>query len=429
MIIIIPVAIVIFGVLAYKKWSPILLAPFMALLTCFVCNLPAVDTMLNTYMPSVADFVSANFFIFFLGALFGGVMEVTGAAQSIAVSMSKLTRGRFVLPLIMTITGILAYGGVAGFVVYFSVYPIALHLCKEANISRALIPGTIYAGCWSWAMSMPGAPSVPNVMPMKYMGTDSMADAVPGFLFAGLLLYAMVFVYLEWQTHVYAMRGETFTMDEHVAETMANAKRNNLPNPILSLIPLVMILVLFNVVGLAIETSLLIGVLSGFVLLFKFCDSPSKWLETFNKSASNSAVIILNTAMVIGFAGVIKVTTSFENLVAWLGTLSMPPLVYVAVTVALCAAAAASASGGIGVALTTFQDTYLSMGIAPEVIHRLATVTCGTLDSLPHTGGVCSLLSICHQTHKEAFLHMFVTCTIMPMIASAGIIIWHTVLG
>ena len=69
------------------------------------------------------------------------------------------------------------------------------------------------------------------------------------------------------------------------------------------------------------------------------------------------------------------------------------------------------------------------MGVAPEVIHRLATVTCGTLDSLPHTGGVCSLLSICHQTHKEAFLHMFVTCTLMPMIASAGIIIWHMILG
>lgn len=218
-------------------------------------------------------------------------------------------------------------------------------------------------------------------------------------------------------------------MDEHVEETMANAKRDHLPNPFLSLIPLAAILILFNVVGLAIEFSLLIGVLIGFVLLFRFCSSPGKWLETFNKSASNSAVIILNTAMVIGFAGVIKATVSFENLVIWLATLSMPPLVYIAVTVALCAAAAASASGGIGVALTTFQDTYLSMGVAPEVIHRLATVTCGTLDSLPHTGGVCSLLSICHQTHKEAFLHMFVTCTLMPMIASAGIIIWHMILG
>lgn len=144
-------------------------------------------------------------------------------------------------------------------------------------------------------MSMPGAPSVPNVLPMKSLGTDSMADAVPGFLFAGLLLYAMVFVYLEWQTRVYAKRGESFTMDEHVEATMANAKRDNLPNPFLSLIPLAVILILFNAVGLVIEFSLLIGVLSGFVLLFQFCDSPSKWLETFNKSASNSAVIILRS--------------------------------------------------------------------------------------------------------------------------------------
>ena len=38
MIAIIPAAIVIFSILAYKKWSPIILAPFMALLTCFVCS-------------------------------------------------------------------------------------------------------------------------------------------------------------------------------------------------------------------------------------------------------------------------------------------------------------------------------------------------------------------------------------------------------
>ena len=429
MIIIIPIVIILFSILAYRKWSPILLAPVMALLTCFICGLPALDTMLNTYMPSVANFVSSNFFVFFLGAVFGGVMELTGAAQSIALWMSRLTKGKFVLPLVMTITGILAYGGVSGFVVYFSVYPIALHLCKEANISRALIPGTICAGCWTWAMSMPGAPSVANVLPMKSLNTSSMADAVPGFIFGGLVLYVLVFAYLEWQTHVYSRKGEGFVMDKHVTEAMETAKRENLPHPVISILPLVVILIMFNILKQAIEFSLLVGVLVGFAILFRYGGSAQEWLHTFNESASNAAIIILNTAMVIGFAGVIKETSSFGNLVSWLGGLSMPPLVYVALTVALCAAAAASASGGIGVALTTFQETYLSMGVAPEVIHRLATITCGTLDSLPHTGGICSLLQICHQTHKEAYIHMFITCTVLPFVASAGLIIWHMLLG
>lgn len=429
MIIIIPIVIVLFSILAYKKWNPVLLAPVIAVLTCFISGLPVLDTMLNVYMPSVASFISTNFFIFFLGALFGGVMELSGGAQSIAIFMSKITKDKFVLPLIMTITGILAYGGVSGFVVYFAVYPIALFLCKEANISRALIPGAISAGCWTWAMSMPGAPSIPNILPTKYLNTSPLADAVPGFLFAGLLLYIMVFVYLEWQTRVYKKKGMGFILDEHVEETMKKSKSDNLPKPFLSFIPLILILVLFNIVGLDIEVALLIGVLAGFVIFFKKAKSPSDWLDTFNECSKNSVLIISNTAMVIGFAGVIKETSAFDNLIIALGNLSMSPLVYVAVTVSLSAAAAASASGGIGVALTTFGDTYISMGVAPEVIHRISTVACGTLDTLPHTGGQISLLNICHQTHKESYRHMFVTCTLLPMVSVACIIIWHMILG
>lgn len=426
-IILIPVAIVLFSVLAYRKWSPILLGPFMALLVAVAFRLPVLDTMLGPYMEATSSFVANNFFVFFLGAIFGGVMEITGAAQSIALSMSKVTKGRAVLPLIMTITGILAYGGVSGFVVYFAMYPIALHLCRESNISRALIPGTICAGCWTWAMSMPGAPSIPNILAMKELGTSSTADAVGGFVCGGLLMYVLVFAYLEWQTRVYRQKGLFFVVDDHVEAAMKNSQDRQLPNPVMSVLPLLVILFLFNVLHIAIEFSLLAGVMFAVIILFRYGGSLHEWLGVFNKGANNSALVILNTAMVIGFASVIKQTSAFTNLVSWLGSLSMSPLVYVFITVGLCAAAAASASGGIGVALTTFKGTYLSLGVAPEIIHRLSVITCGTLDSLPHTGGIISLLNICQQNHKDAYKHMCVTCCIIPMIAAAALILWHSV--
>lgn len=428
-ILIIPLMIIIFSFLAYRKWSPILLAPFVTLLTCILAGLPLLDTMLNVYLPGVAGFISNNFFVFFLGSLFGGVMELSGAAKSIATFMSKITRGKFSIPLLMTITGVLAYGGVSGFVVYFTVYPIALFLCKESNISRALIPGAISAGCWTWAMSMPGSPSIPNVLPIKYLNTSPLSDPVPGFLFAGLLLYIMVFVYLEWQVRRYKRKGLVFVEDEHVKEVMDKIQNNNLPNVFLSFIPLILILILFNIIKLEIETSLFFGVITGFLMFIKYGKSGENWLNTFNESSKNSAMIIVNTSVVIGFASVIKETDAFNNLISYLGTLNMNPLIYIAVTVSLSAAAAASASGGIGVALTTFGETYASMGVPSEIVHRISTVACGTLDSLPHTGGQISLLNICHQTHKEAYIHMFITCTVLPMISVLGIIIWHMIFG
>ncbi len=357
-------------------------------------------------------------------------MEISGAAQSIAISLSKVTKGKFIVPLIMTIAGVLAYGGVIGFVVYFAVYPIALYLCKENNISRALIPGAISAGCWTWAMSSPGAPSIPNILPTKYLGTSPMADALPGFIFAGILLYIMCFAYLETQTHKYEKNGLGFVEDDHTIRVMeeANFDETQLPNSILSFIPLAVILVMFNALNIAIEVSLLSGILVGLAIFFKRV-APKKWLEKFNDSAKNSAITILNTSMVIGFAGVIKETASFTSLIVALEGISLPPFAYVGVTGALSAAAAASASGGIGVALTTFGETYLRMGISPEVIHRITTIASGTLDSLPHTGGQITLLNICHQTHNQAYKHMFVTCTLLPIVSVVGLIIWHTILG
>ena len=252
-VMLIPVFICLFSFLAYKKWSPILLGPAMALLLVIVCQMPVLDAMLGPYLESSASFVKSNFFVFFLGAIFGGIMEVTNAAKSIAVWMSGWTKGKFVLPLIMTITGILAFGGVSGFVVYFAMYPIALHLCKEANISRALIPGAIAAGCWTWAMTAPGSPAVPNVLAMKALGTSSTADFAGGFLFAGVIQYIMVFAYLEWQKNVYAKKGLGFVTDAYVEEEMKKGQDKALPNPVLALVPLLVIIVLFNVLHLAVE--------------------------------------------------------------------------------------------------------------------------------------------------------------------------------
>lgn len=425
-IMIIPIFICLFSFLAYKKWSPILLGSTMALLLVVCCRLPILSTMLGPYLESSSAFVKSNFFVFFLGAVFGGVMEVTNAAKSIAVWMSGLTRGKFILPLIMTITGILAFGGVSGFVVYFAMYPIALHLCKESNISRSLIPGAIAAGCWTWAMTAPGSPAVPNIIAMKALGTSSTADLAAGILIAGVVQYILVFVYLEYQKRAYEKKGIGFVSDAVVEEEMTRGQDKSLPNPVLAFIPLVVIIVLFNVVHLAIEASLLAGVLLGIALLWKYGGNAGDWLQVCNKGANNSATVILNTAMVVGFAGVMKQTEAFSALVSALGSVSMNPMVYVAITSGLCAAAAASASGGMGVALEAFKDTYLSFGLAPEVIHRIAVIAGGTFDSLPHTGGQITLLNICHQTHKEAYFHMFMTECVIPLITVALLILWHS---
>ena len=87
-------------------------------------------------MPAAADYVSDYFLTFFVGALFGAVYQFTGAAESIARTISRVSHDKFVAPVIMCITGLLTFGGVSGFVVFFVIYPIALQMFKKANLSR-----------------------------------------------------------------------------------------------------------------------------------------------------------------------------------------------------------------------------------------------------------------------------------------------------
>lgn len=77
----------------------------------------------------------------------------------------------------------------------------------------------------------------------------------------------------------------------------------------------------------------------------------------------------------------------------------------------------ASASGGLGAALEAMADTYLSYGVVPEVLHRIAAVSSGGLDSLPYNGATITVLALCGMTHKDSYLDMFIVACVIPIIA------------
>ena len=80
-----------------------------------------------------------------------------------------------------------------------------------------------------------------------------------------------------------------------------------------------------------------------------------------------------------------------------------------------------SASGGMSIALATMGDDYLARGlaagIAPEVMHRVASIASGGLDALPQNGAVVTLLSVCRLTHRQAYADIFMVACVGPLLA------------
>lgn len=436
-ILILLIAIVLFALLAFKQVSALILAP---LVTIFVLIFSAVfagtpiailDGLKGDFMPAAANYVSSYFLVFFVGALFGAVYQFTGAAKAIAKWLAGSCRGKFVAPIIMCITGLLTYGGISGFVVFFVVYPIALQMFRSANLTRRLIPAAISAGCWTWSMYGPGSPSIQNVIPIDILGTTPTAAFVPS-LIVTIASFVMIFVWLEYRARSFSKKGYLFHDDRlktqlSPEELQEDNKDESLPNPVVALIPILLILVMFNAPifknadgsahGFPVETSVIAGVILACILFFpRISGGINGWVQVFNKGAADSGVAILNTAIVVGFGGVVQKTQGFNDLVASLKTLDMNPLLFVMITVAVCAGACGSASGGMGVAFGALKDTYIALGAKLPYVHRIGAIAAGTLDTLPHQGAQITLLGICKVTHKEAYFDIFVTQIIIPFI-------------
>jgi H+/gluconate symporter-like permease len=67
--------------------------------------------------------------------------------------------------------------------------------------------------------------------------------------------------------------------------------------------------------------------------------------------------------------------------------------------------------------------------IDPELMHRITTMSAGTLDALPHNGTVLLLLQISGLTHGESYLDMVMTVIVSCIIALIAVLILGSVFG
>lgn len=162
----------------------------------------------------------------------------------------------------------------------------------------------------------------------------------------------------------------------------------------------------------AVEGALLLGILT--VLAFAFTAVAKTFAEASKAAVGGALLASMNTAAEYGFGGVIAALPGF---VVIRDTLKMipNPLVNEAVTVTTLAGITGSASGGLSIALASMAEQFsaaaASAGISPEVLHRVASMASGGMDTLPHNGAVITLLAVTGLTHRQSYADIFaITC-------------------
>lgn len=406
--------------LTLRGWNLFISAPLCALLVALCSGIPVFLGEINfveNYMKGFSGFVAAWFFMFLLGSIFGKFMEDTGAADSVAeFIINKLGKKQAVLAVVLA-CAILTYGGVSVFVVAFSVYPMALSLFKDANLPRRFIPAALAFGSVTFTMTSAGSPEIQNWIPVQYLGTSPFA-AWEVSLVVAVIMAVLGYWWLMKIINKAVARGEHFI--ERASDPKLVDRRR--PHPITGLIPLIVVLTLSflfhkEYAQMALIIALTGGVLTIIVINFKYFNDMQNAL---GQATTGALVAIGNTAAVVGFGAVARVTPAFEQAVVAMTSLPGNELVGAAVAVSVIAGLTGSASGGQVIALPEVGPHYLAAGVSPDQLHRVVSISSGALDSLPHNGYVVTTIrGICNETHKDAYWAVGAVTVVVPMIGLA----------
>ncbi|GGH70040.1 citrate transporter [Compostibacillus humi] len=413
--------LIVLMVLAYLGWSIIWVAPVAAGVVALTGGLDLLEAYTDTYMSGFVNFAKQWFPVFMLSAVFGKLMEETGMAKSIAISLSRMMgKERAVLGVLLS-CAVLTYGGISLFVVVFAVYPLALSMFREANISRKLIPGTVALGAFTFTMTaLPGTPQIQNLIPIQYFETSPTSAPIMGMV-AALIMGVGGYFYLKWRQKKLAEQGEVF--DEPKDNNALKIEGDN-PHVLLSILPLITVLATLNLLDWHIIVALIAGIL---LILILNIHRIKGFVKAINTGAIGSVTAIINTSAAVGFGTVVQAVPGFNRLTEILLGIPGNPLISEALAVNLLAGATGSASGGMGIALEALGAKYyqvaMDTGVSVDAFHRIASLASGGLDTLPHNGAVLTLLTITGMSHKDSYKDIAVVSLGIPVIATIAAII------
>jgi H+/gluconate symporter-like permease len=432
-------------------------------------------------MDNAARFIAQFFPIFLLGALFGKLMEATGSVEAIANTMTqKLGTGRAIMAIVLA-GALVTYGGVSLFVAFFVLAPMGHALFRAANIPHRLMPAAIALGTSTFTMSaMPGTPAIQNAIPMPFFGTNPFAAPFLGIIASAIMLgfglwwLARVEAKARQAGEGYAYAGAgavEAAADNDIIRERATTTREFDPSEIrrggrASLLPA------FHVAVLPLVVVVLVNLLMSFLVLPRMDASflgEELWGETtlsavsgvwsvivalaaailvllatsfrrlpnlravMDAGANASVLPILNVASLVGFGAVVAALPAFEIVKQWVLGIEGGPLVSLAIATNILAALTGSASGGLTIALDALGPTYMQIagqiGLDPGLMHRVAVIGAGTLDSLPHNGAVVTLLAVCGSTHKDSYRDIVMVAIVGAIAALVAVIVLGESLG
>ncbi len=415
-----------FGILifvTYKNWS-VYLASFLASLAVIVCSgLPLVETISNSYIGGIGAIFSSLFGMFLFGSVMAKLYAVSGAATSIAQTLCRVfikksdsEKKRQIMGILVVLfaSALICYGGINAAIVIITIYPIALAVFEQCDIPKRFAPGIILGGSCTFALSGPGAPQPTNMIPMQILGTTSTVGLIPGII--GIIVEVIVMVtILNVMINKAKQNGESFAYGPK--DNFAPSGKEQ-PGFLVSITPLLVLFVLFNILSVNIIFCTLISSAFSLVFFYKYLEKD-KVRGYVNDGFISALAPVGSIGAVFGFASCVQQVEAFQNIVDVVLDLKLNPYLLCVIAVAFLCALTGGSTTGQSIVLPLVKPILESKGLMPVVFHRIAAFSATTLDSLPHSGTILMTVAYADLKMKDSYPAIFVTTTFATVIATA----------
>ncbi len=386
--------------------------------------MPLYEIMKGVYMPGFVSFMQSWFLLFFIGTAYGKLMEVTGAAESVANMILKIAGKKYALTALPIALGILVYGGINGFIAMFVAWPIMIQVFRETDVPRRLLPAMYFLGAGTFCSTYPGSPQILNVVSTSALGVSTMAAPLAGFISSTVMLVVGIFWFNKIAQKCKA-NGEHFNPEgllDDIDTVESTEKR--LPPGILAMLPIVVTVFAVNVQMngknvFPLEVALIVGCISVIVFNCKYMDWAKLMLH-IGDAAKSALSMIGSTCAIVGFAYVVQGTPAFQSVIEMIPKLPGPPLVSLVVAVNIMCAITATASGTAAIVAPLLGPIYVGMGLDPAIVARTMVTSAVALDSVPYNGTVVFLINgMAHENHRTAYPPLFIMSVVVPFIGTA----------
>jgi H+/gluconate symporter-like permease len=440
-------ALIVFLILTYHGFSTFYTAAFCAIIVAVTNAMSLLAVFTETYVTGLESMLEALFSIIFLGTIFGKVFTDTGAATSIATTLiDKFVKNKqgkskikTAIVIMMIFEALCTMGGIDGYVLVFTLFPVALLLAEACNIPRRFIPGILVLN--TAFMAAPGAPQITNVLAQAALAgaghpVSSAGGLLPGIIGVLIILIGSYIVMSKMMLKAID-RGEVFEYGP-VEPIQVNTERK-LPPFILSILPLVAVFVAYTIIGWHIAIALSLGILINFVTMQQYIERDTnvkmRGLEaikkTLNLGSAQFPGAMIMIASPAAFAAVVQATKTFGDLSGGLMGLSINPylLIFVIASVIVLFTGSPPACIMMGLGMVTGVIAAKGLNVNYGYIMRIAAFTSITFESLPWNGTVLICQGFSKTTHRQSYPVYFWITVIFTTAAALVSVLIATLLG